>query len=283
MASISFVTSELSGLTRFIGRSATATEVATAPPIARLAATLGISAPASAPGDVLPPGWHGAYFGPALGPENLRPDGQAAVPPIPLRRYRIGLDRAEFLGTLRIGDEMSRVSRIADISIAERAEGPVVSLVQRNEISGPRGLAVVEERESIYFDDVPPAATPLRELPEPQWRRVVEPDAILLFRYSALRFNSHRVHYDRDFAVKEEGLPGLIVQAALVAQLLLEMCRTTLPTRRIAAFAPRTRHPIYDTGPFTLCGAAAANERSATMWALDGLGSPALIGDVTLS
>lgn len=273
----------LSGLKGFIGRSATASDVATAPPIARLAATLGILPPASAPGDVLPPGWHSVYFGPALAPESLRVDGQAALPPVPLRRFRIGLDRAEFPGTLRIGDALKRVSTIADISITQRSAGPIVSLIQRNEISGPRGLAVIEERESVYFDDTAPSLTPLPDLPEPRWRRVIEPRSILLFRYSALRFNSHRVHYDRDFAVREEGLPGLIVQAALIAQLLLEMCRTALPSRRLLAFSPRTRHPIYDTGPFTLCGSPAADQRSATMWALDAQGSPALVGEVTLA
>ena len=275
--------SDLSSLKSYIGRSATASDVATAPPIARLAATLGVPAPASAAGDVLPPGWHSVYFGPALGPDSLRADGQGALPPVPLRRFRIGLDRAEFPGELRIGDEMTRVSRIAEVSIVERPDGPVVRLIQRNEISGPRGLAVVEERESIYFDHTPPAAAPPVRLPEPRWRNVVQPAPILLFRYSALRFNSHRVHYDREFALREEGLPGLIVQAALVAQLLLEMCRTALPSRRILAFSPRTRHPIYDTGAFTLCGSPAADERSALMWALDAAGSPALIGEIALA
>ena len=255
----------------------------TAPPIARLAATLGVAPPASGPGDALPPGWHGVYFGPALAPQNLRPDGQAALPPIPLRRFRIGLDRAEFPGTLRIGDAMTRTSTIADLTVTERSEGPLVRLMQRTEISSARGLAVIEERESIYFDEAPPAVTPAPELPRPQWRRDVAPDAILLFRYSALRFNSHRVHYDRDFALREERLPGLIVQAALISQLLLEMCRTSLPARRIAAFALRTRHPIYDTAPFTLCGTPAADQRSATMWALDAEGSVALAGTVTLA
>lgn len=281
------VSEDLSKLKAFIGRTATATDVATAPPIARLAATLGIAPPAAAPGDVLPPGWHGVYFAPVLESRNLRADGQAAgnasLPSFPLRRYRIGLDRAEFPGTIRIGDELARVSTISDISITEQPEGPVVSLIHRNEISGPRGLAVVEERESIYCDYAAPIPMPPPNLPEPLWRKVVEPHPILLFRFSALRFNSHRVHYDRDFAVREEGLPGLIVQAALIAQMLLEMCRAAVPGRGIAAFAPRTRHPVYDTAPFSLCGAPDADERSATMWALDSAGSPAVTGKVTFT
>ena len=278
---------ELGKLKAFVGRSSVATEVATAPPVARLAATLGASPPASAPGEALPPGWHGVYFGPSPGPTGLRRDGQVAgtssLPAVPLERYRIGLDRAEFPGTIAIGDQLRRVSTITDLSILEQAEGPVVSLLHRNEISGPRGLAVIEERESIYLGPAAPAPGPPPRLPEPQWRKVVAPDPVLLFRYSALRFNSHRVHYDRDFAVREEGLPGLMVQAALIALLLLEMCRQEVPGHRITAFAPRTRHPVYDTAPFTLCGALDAGQRYAMMWVLDHAGSPAVVGELTFA
>ncbi len=273
----------LRDLSALIGRSATSTELAAAAPVARMAATLGVDPPASAHGDVLPAGWHGVYFGPLLAAKNLRLDGQSALPPVPLRKFRIGLDRAQFPGDLRLGDEMKRISTIAKVAIEERVEGPVVRIVQRNEISGSRGLAVVEEREILYFDDHPPATAPAPALPRPVWRRIVEPDPVLLFRYSALRFNSHRVHYDRDFAMKEEGLPGLIVQAALIAQLLIELCRAMLPARRIASFSPVTRHPIYDTGPFTLCGAPSPDRHSATLWALDPDEAPALVGDVAFA
>lgn len=122
----------------------------------------------------------------------------------------------------------------------------------------------------------------LPDLPEPRWRKVVQPDPILLFRFSALRFNSHRIHYDREYVVREEGLPGLIVQAAMIVQLLLEMCRSAVPERRIAAFNTHTRHPIYDTAPFTLCGAPNKDNSSAMMWALDSDGSLALTGEITL-
>src|SRR5918992_5965561 len=107
--------SDLASLKSLIGRSATATDVATAGPLARLAATLGVPPAASETGDPVPPGWHGVYFGPALGPESLRPDGQSALPPVPLRRFRIGLDRIEFPGELRVDDALRRVSTITDL------------------------------------------------------------------------------------------------------------------------------------------------------------------------
>lgn len=277
---------QLLDLKRYIGRSVTANDVVTASPVARLAATLGIAPPASASGDPLPPGWHGLYFLPSYGPENMRADGSASggamAPPVTLPRYRLGLDRAEFPSALCIGDALSRTSKISDVSISEEAAGPVVTVMQRHEITGPRGLAVVEEREFIYFDKALPLP-PAPRLPAAIWRNTVEPNPVLLFRFSALRFNSHRVHYDRDYATKEEGLPGLIVHATLICQLLIEMCRTMLPERRLIAFSPRTRHPIYDTAPFALCGAPAADGRSATLWALDAAGSVSLVGEATFS
>jgi len=277
---------DLEALKSWVGRSVTASETVTAPPVARLAATLGMPAPASGPGDPLPPGWHVLYFLPVYGPDKMREDGSPAgggvSPPVPLPRYRLGLDASEFPGTLRIGDELQRTTRIADLSVGETAGEPMVTMIQRSEIEGPRGVAVREEREFIYFGERPPALAPMPALPAAVWRRVVTPNPVLLFRYSALRFNSHRVHYDRDYAVKKEGLPGLIVHSTLVWQLLLELCREALPERRIVAFGPRTRHPLYDTGPFTLCGAPDGQDR-ALLWALDAAGSVAMTAEAGLS
>ena len=103
---------------------------------------------------------------------------------------------------------------------------------------------------------------------ESPWRRVVEPNPVLLFRFSAVRFNSHRIHYDRDYVTKVEGLPGLVVQGTLVSQLLIEMCRSELPTSQITYFSYRAVGQIYDTGPFTIAGAPAADGHEAALWAV---------------
>ena len=104
-------------------------------------------------------------------------------------------------------------------------------------------------------------------------------DPILLFRFSAVRFNSHRVHYDRDYAMKEEGLPGLIVQASMLSFMMSEMCRSKMPQRRLAVFNPRTRHPVYDNGAFTLCGAPGADGRTGQWWVLDAAGTVAMTAE----
>lgn len=108
------------------------------------------------------------------------------------------------------------------------------------------------------------------------WRRVIEPNAALLFRFSAIRFNSHRIHYDGDYVTKVERLPGLVVQSSLVSQLLIEMYRSELPARQLASFGFKSVRQIYDSGKFTIAGAPAADGREAELWALDANGNLAM-------
>jgi 3-methylfumaryl-CoA hydratase len=275
---------DFSELKKAVGNtSPLAIETASAAPVARLAATFGIDIPARAAGDILPVGWHGLYFGSLHGPGNMRPDGQfissSWMPVVPLAHYRLGRDDAEYPGDIRIGDELTRISTITDVSTSGPDDNPLLHITQRSEISGPRGLVMIEERESLYFDGDRPVPGPAPALPEPRWKKVVPPDSVLMFRYSAVRFNCHRIHYDRDFATKVEGLPGLVVQATLTAQLSLELCRTALPGKRIVSYKLFNRHPTYDTGPFTICGSPGADETVA-MWTLDSEGSVAQWGEI---
>ncbi|HVA13741.1 MAG TPA: hypothetical protein VNF99_10865 [Stellaceae bacterium] len=279
---------DLSALKSAVGASSpVATEVATAGPVARLAATFGIANPATKPGDVLPPGWADLYFGSLHRPDNMRADGQAAksawMPSIPFSFIRIGGDRTEFLGDIRIGDELKRSTTIKEVTAAGTADAPILRMLQRSETTGPHGLAIVEEREFVYFDGHGPATASAPKLPAPVWQRPLDPSPVLLFRYSALRFNSHRIHYDRKYAMEVEGAPGLIVQSSLLGQLLIELCRTEMPTKRIAAISRANRQIVHDTGPVTLCGAPSADGKSATVWVLDQAGVPALHGEVAFA
>jgi 3-methylfumaryl-CoA hydratase len=277
---------DLSALKDAVGAaSPVATELVTAGPAARLAATFGIASPASKPGDVLPPGWADLFFGSLHRPDNMRPDGQAAksswMPPIPFSMIRIGGDRTEFPGDVRIGDELKRVTKIKEVTVAGTAEAPILRMVQRSETTGPRGVAIIEDREFVYFDKQRPAPEVAPTLPQAVWRRTLNPDPVLLFRYSALRFNSHRIHYDRKYAMEEEGAPGLIVQSSLLGQLLIELCRTEAPDKSIAACRRINRQLVFDTGPITLCAAPSGDGKSAAIWVLDQKGAPAIDGEVT--
>lgn len=277
---------DLSALKDAVGAtSPVATELVTAGPVARLAATFGIANPAPKPGDVLPPGWADLYFGSLHRPDNMRPDGQAAksawMPTIPFSFIRIGGDRTEFRGDIRIGDELKRSTTIKEVTAS--ASGDSMRMIQRSETSSQRGLVIVEEREFIYFDGHGPATAAAPRMPAAVWKRALDPSPVLLFRYSALRFNSHRIHYDRKYAMEVEGAPGLIVQSSLLGQLLIELCRSEMPSQRIAAISRINRQVVYDTGPVTLCGAPSADGKSASVWVADQTGVPALYGDVTFA
>jgi 3-methylfumaryl-CoA hydratase len=122
-----------------------------------------------------------------------------------------------------------------------------------------------------------PKATPA--IPgEAKWKQTIEPNAPLLFRFSALRFNSHRIHYDRDYVTKVEKLPGLVVQSSLISQLLIEMCRREVPSKRLTNFDFQNLRSVYDVGgKFTIAGASSGDGSSATLWTLDGEGKLAML------
>src|ERR1051325_10825334 len=268
----------------YIGKSETATDVVTASAMLKFAATLGLDNPPTDKGAAIPPGWYGGFFPASHRPSQMRPDGQASgggiAPPIPLPRRRIGGTRVTFHEPLRIGDEIKRVTEIADIKIDEGPAGAMATVIERNSISNSRGLAVVEERDMVMLSEAgaeaAPAASP--SIPEnAKWEQVVEPTPPLLFRFSAIRFNSHRIHYDREYVTKVEKMPGLVVQSSLISQLLIEMCRRELPSQTLKSFSFQTVRQIYDTGKFTVCGSPEPDRKSATLWALDTNGNLAMV------
>jgi 3-methylfumaryl-CoA hydratase len=273
----------LESFKRYIGKSETATDVVTASAMLKFAATLGLENPSMEKGAPIPPGWYGAFFPASHRPSQMRVDGQASgggiAPPIPLPRRRIGGTRVTFHEPLRIGDDISRVTEIADIQIDDGPSGAMATVIERNSISNSRGLAVVEERDLVMLSEAraeAAASTSPAAPTQATWRQVIEPNPPLLFRFSAIRFNSHRIHYDRDYVTKVEHLPGLVVQSSLISQLLIEMCRRELPTRQLASFGFKSVRQIYDTGKFTIAGAPATDGREATLWALDADGKLAM-------
>ena len=269
------MTDVLADLCEYVGKSVLTSDVVTAAGVAQLAATFGIDPPASRVGDPLPPGWHGPFFVPTHGPQNMREDGQPAggfMPKIPLPIQRLRGENTQFEGVLRIGDEMTRKSEIAAIDIDDLAEGgPVVSLMFRQTLSGPAGIAVIEERRFMYFGTDYRLDTSSPVLPaQHEWERIVDPDPVTLFRFSAIRFNSHRIHYDRRYAMDVEGHPGLIVQGTMINFLMVEMARAGAVGKQLRALDFRIHKPIFDTAPFTVRGAM--TDTGATLWALDGDG-----------
>jgi 3-methylfumaryl-CoA hydratase len=262
----------------YIGKSETASDVVTASMVVKFAATLGLENPPLEKGSPIPPGWYGGLFPASHRPDKMRTDGQASgggiVPPIPLPRRRIGGTRVAFKEPLRIGDEVTRKTEIADIQIDDGPSGAMATVIERNSLSTGNGLCIVEERDMCMLSEARAEGAPKTSAAIPgeaKWHQTIEPNTPLLFRFSAIRFNSHRIHYDRDYVTKVEKLPGLVVQSSLISQLLIEMCRREAPGQQLKEFNFQNLRSIYDNGgKFTLAGAPSADRREATLWVLDG-------------
>ena len=267
----------------YVGRRETASDVVTASAVARLAATLDVDNPAVGPGDPLPPGWDCSYFTNAARPGELSPDGLPAtplLPPIALPRRMFGGARLRIAAPLRIGDEITQTTELARLEEKETRAGPMVSALVRRTIANARGTVSVEEQNILYLGEAPKGPPPPgRPAPDgAAWRRVVTPDPILLFRFSAITFNAHRIHYDRPYAEDTEGYPGLLVQGRLLALLLLELWRANRPDAPVREFAYRAVRPVYLGANFILAGAV--GEDGASLWVAGGDGTLAMTADV---
>ena len=263
------MTENFNDLKKYIGLSDTDEDVVVASTIAKLAATVGVENPAPKNGDPIPPGWHAPFFGSATPRDELRDDGSPTSSGIPLPKRRLTGDTMEFLAPLHVGERITRHAVIADIRIEEAPDGPVVHTLLRHTIENESGPAIIEERAFFYLGEsvAGPAAATQRPPAKADWERKIDPDPVLMFRFSALRFNGHRVHYDRDYAMGVEGCPGLLVPGGMISFLLLDPCREKLPNRTVTEFGYRTVRPVYDTGPFTLAGTVVAKGNGVALWA----------------
>jgi 3-methylfumaryl-CoA hydratase len=191
--------------------------------------------------------------------------------------------RLEFLGPLRVGDAITKTSTIVDVSSKEGRNGPLVFVKVRHEIAAAQSVAVIEEQDIVYRD-VPRAGETPPSRPAPtdeQFSRDVVPDPVLLFRYSALTFNGHRIHYDRPYATSEEGYAGLVVQGPLTATLLLDQLQRAHSGVRVRTFEFRAISPLFDTAPFAVCGRLDGDK--ATLWARGPLGQLAMQATATVA
>ena len=264
-------------LTDWIGKTETRQDVVSRGPVAALSATLDREDPEPQPGDPLPLLWHWLFFLDRHRASELGPDGHARrgglLPPIPLPRRMWAGSRFEFHHPLRVGDQMTRETRVIDIKEKSGRSGPLVFVVVRHEISNAGGVAISEEHDIVYRDHGP-GAPPQAAPSDAAWERTIQPDDVLLFRYSALTFNAHRIHYDRRYATEVEGYPGLVVHGPLIATLLMDLLRRNQPSANVARFSFRAVSPLFDTGPFVVCGRPEGN--AIALWAKDSAGNLAM-------
>jgi 3-methylfumaryl-CoA hydratase len=275
----------VTSLTDWVGRE---TEVACRldPWRARaLHATLDLSGPAPADGTPVLPGWHWCYFLDTVASAQLDVDGHPRrggfLPPVPLPRRMWAAGRLEFVAPLLLGGDAHKVSRIVNVEEKSGRSGRLCFVTVEHRYIGGTGLAIRESQDIVYRD--PPSGEPGPAPAAPgdaAWQRAWSFAAAALFRYSALTFNSHRIHYDRPYATAEEGYPGLVVHGPLLATLMLELVREHAPGRRLKRFEFRAIAPVFDGQTVTACGSPVADGVEA--WIADERGGLRMRGRATL-
>lgn len=264
----------------WIGRSETTHDVAARGPFERLAALLDRGAET-----VVPPLGHWLCFLPSAAQAEIGEDGHpkrgGIVPPIDLPMRMAAGSRVQFHVDIPFGADVKRVSTIVDVSEKTGRTGRLAFLTLKHEVFAGGTLCVTEEAD-IVFREKSGNAQPLPpgERREAQVSRTIDPTAALLFRFSALTYNAHRIHYDRDYATGVEGYPGLVVHGPLLATLLVDHVRRHRPHDKVATFAFRAQRPVYDLAPFTVN--LVETDTGADVWAADGDGYVAMSGQIGL-
>ncbi len=255
----------------WIGRRETREDVVDRRRADALAAALG---DAPEPGRDAPPLHHWLQFWDPKTPAETGPDGHANtggfLPPMPGMRRMWAGGEVEFLAPLLFDRPVSRMSEIAAVTQKAGASGPLTFVTLRHELSQDGRLCVAERQDLVYRQPAP-ASAPRQQPPptEATWRRELTPDPVLLFRFSALTFNSHRIHYDRDYARDVEGYAGLVVHGPLQAMLMLDLARQHLPAP-VRRFSYRGLAPALDLAPLEVCGAP--DGARASLWTAQGGG-----------
>jgi 3-methylfumaryl-CoA hydratase len=266
---------DLGLLEQWQGRQEKLTDIVTPFPVKALAATLEAPYADGSPGGRLPPLWHWLYFLPLTRQSELGADGHARkggfLPPVPLPRRMWAGGRFGFIAPLRVGDSIEKLSTIRSVKAKTGRSGRLVFVTVRHDISVGGAPRLWEEHDIVYRDPPAPGA------PEPApiqagngaWRRQITPDDVLLFRYSALTFNGHRIHYDRRYVTQTECYPGLVVHGPLIATLLLDLLQRERPDARIDSFEFRAVRPTFDDGCFFVHGATQPDGRTVQLWSSD--------------
>ena len=264
--------STLTPISSWVGRKESVADEITAWPVKAMTATLDRNDPVPARGEPIPIGWHWFYFLEAKPASELAHDGHAKrggfLPPVPLPRRMWAGGRFEFRRPLRMGEPARRDSEIVSVESKRGKSGELVFVTVRHTILGSGEVTAIEDHDIVYReaakpDEIQPDGKPAPQ--HPLWTRSLVGDPVLLFRYSALIFNAHRIHYDLPYVMEEEHYPGLIVHGPLQATLLLDLCRRH-SARPVRHFDYRAMYPLFHTETFTVNGNPSADGASADVW-----------------
>jgi 3-methylfumaryl-CoA hydratase len=271
----------------------------TAGPVGAMAALLDQPSPVREDGDPIPAGWHRLYLLDWPQQHELGPDGHPAaggfLPPVPERRRMYAGGRLEITAPLRVGDVVTRTSRLERVEVKRGSTGELAFVTIRDEFIVDGATAIIDEQDLVYRSGAPSPAGPAPEqapqatgsvaAPETaaEWEFSVTPDPVLLFRFSALTANAHRIHYDERYATTVEGFAGLLVHGPLLALLLLELPRRHAPGSRVVRFGYRARRPVIAGGPVVASGERGDTPGSWNLAVRAGASAAAMTGHAVLA
>ena len=283
---------DLDHLRQWIGRSQEASDIVTAQLVKGLRSTLFQEIGEPKTGEAAPFTVHWCLAQPVFPMSELGPDGHPTrggfLPPVPLPRRMWAGGELEFLDSLRVGDEATRTSRISDVTLKSGSTGPLCFVSVEHTVRTPRGTAIRERQDIVYREvgsasaaaPAKPAAAPAKPAPPAaQHRETHVSDPVLLFRYSALTFNGHRIHYDRDYVTKVEGYPGLIFHGPLQAALIVEMAAKLRGGRPPKKLVYRGVQPLFEGSEFSIN--ANDNGASLELWTANAGGQPTMKANAT--
>jgi 3-methylfumaryl-CoA hydratase len=272
-----------------IGKAHIDHDIAIAAPLRGMVVTFDRDETPPAEGEAIAPGWHLAFFPEASRLRGLGHDGlpleRPGMPKMPLPRRMYAGTTLTFHQPIRVGDTLRRETALSDAQLRQGATGTLIIATKTQKIFTQNGLALTEDAVSVFREAVPEgqkSGIPKTEPPPAgqTWSRTITPDPVSLFRYSALTFNPHRIHYDRPYAMNDEGFPGLVVHGPFSQQCILDLLRDST-SRPIVKFAMRARSPLFDVAPFTVVGGM-VNDNEANLFAVNPSGGIAMQARATL-
>lgn len=272
----------------WIGRREAATDWIAPSLIDRFGAVLDRDAAPAGLGDAMPPLSHWLLFLPrdrqsALGVDGHGERGGFLPVELDLPRRMWAGSRISFPGVLRAGMEVNRISEIADVVEKAGKSGRLLFVTVRHTISEPGGAPLILEEHDIVYRSL--SGTAAKSAPETpagaDWQRELVPDERLLFRYSALTFNGHRIHYDLAYATGTEGYPGLVVHGPLAATLMVDLIGCNLPGARVLEFSFKAVSPLFSGNRVTVAGRRNGPDR-VSLWTTSHEGGLAMAAEAVI-
>lgn len=286
------MTIDIEPLKKELGRKIEDEDVVTQAPLKAMIATFDRDDKVPEEGEAIAPGWHLCFLHSYARRNVLAEDGLptegGVLPKIPLPRRMYAGSTFTFDGEIRVGDRLRRETEFSDVQLRGGATGSLIVTSQTRRIFTPRGLAVTEVANTVFREEVKAgekSGVPVREAAptDVPWRRTIKADPVMLFRYSAITFNPHRIHYDRTYCIETEGYPGLVVHGPFAQQCLFDLLRDSNPGRSIKSFAIRARAPLFDTSPFDAIGRPTADGKGAELWTVTPKGTIAAQATATFA